>query len=160
MASKKKVSRKKVVRKKTAASGKKAAVRKAARKKVTRKKTVSRKKAATSVKKTGRKKKARKKKVRSAAADLRKRAARAESESESAAEVEPAPAGLDTLAMSLGGVQIPNLDLRNMEDTVKGVVNFVEDNPVAAAAMALGAGVVLTSMYWDKVSDSRSKKRR
>jgi hypothetical protein len=31
-------------------------------------------------------------------------------------------------------------------------VGFVEENPVIATAMALGAGVVLTSMYWDKLT--------
>jgi hypothetical protein len=61
--------------------------------------------------------------------------------------------------MSIGGLQIPNLQLGNMEGTVRNVVSYVQQNPLAAAAMALGAGMVLTSMYWDQVSDTRGKRR-
>ena len=36
-----------------------------------------------------------------------------------------------------------------IQDTVRGVVGYVQQNPLAAAAVAIGVGVMLTSMYWD-----------
>jgi hypothetical protein len=64
--------------------------------------------------------------------------------------------------MSLGGLQLPNVDLSNvdlgnldiegMEETARHVMEFVNKNPVVSAAVALGAGVVLTSMYWEKLT--------
>jgi len=74
------------------------------------------------------------------------------------------------VGISLGGLQIPNvdlanldlsnldlgeLDLGNIEDSIKNVAEFIDKNPVGAAAMALGAGVVLTSLYWDKMADKK-----
>jgi hypothetical protein len=45
----------------------------------------------------------------------------------------------------------PAIQLSDIEGTVRSVVTFVQENPFAAAAAALGAGVVLTSMYWDRI---------
>ena len=51
----------------------------------------------------------------------------------------------------LGGLPIPaDFDLSKVQDSIKGITAFVEENPIAAAAVALGAGVMLTSLYWDK----------
>ena len=36
-------------------------------------------------------------------------------------------------------------------------MGFVEENPLAATAMALGAGVVLTSMFFDKKPGPQGK---
>ena len=85
------------------------------------------------------------------AASLRKRAAAAESEVTTVAETPPA-AGLQLPAMTIGGMEIPSMDVASIEGTVKTVVDFVEENPLAATAIALGAGVALTAMYWDKLS--------
>lgn len=89
---------------------------------------------------------------------LHRRAVEAESEAQVLSEVPETPETA-TPTMSIGGMQIPSLDLANMEGTVRNVVNYVQKNPLGAAAMALGAGVVLTSMYWDQVSDTRGKRR-
>lgn len=107
-------------------------------------------------KKTARKKATRKKATRKAgarastsAASLRERAAQAE------AEVPQTDGnGMQIPAMSIGGLEIPDVDLEQLEGTVRSVVDFVEENPLAAAAMALGAGVALTSLYWDKFSNT------
>ncbi len=90
-------------------------------------------------------------------ARLHRRAVQAESQ---AAPVETPEPAATTPTMSIGGLQIPSLDLANMEGTVRNVVNYVQKNPLGAAAMALGAGVVLTSMYWDQVSDTRKRRSR
>ena len=89
---------------------------------------------------------------------LHRRAVQAESEAQAPSEA-PKAAATETGTLSIGGLQIPNLQLGNMEGTVRNVVSYVQENPLAAAAMALGAGMVLTSMYWDQVSDSRGKRR-
>jgi hypothetical protein len=62
--------------------------------------------------------------------------------------------------MSIGGLQIPGLQLDNVEDTVRNVVSYVQQNPLAAAAVALGAGVMLTSMYWEGISPGSRGSRR
>ncbi len=90
---------------------------------------------------------------------LRRRAVEAESEAQAQTDTPQVPEA-NTATMSIGGLQIPNLQLGNMEGTVRNVVNYVQENPLAAAAMALGAGAVLTSMYWDQASETRSKRRR
>jgi len=87
---------------------------------------------------------------------LHRRAVQAENEVETPSEA-PEMVAAPAPAMSIGGLQIPNLG--NMEGTVRNVVSYVQENPLAAAAMALGAGMVLTSMYWDQVSDTRGKRR-
>ena len=75
----------------------------------------------------------------------------------------PQVQGTEAAAMSLGGLPIPNIDLSNIDlsdidlsnvqDSLRGVTNFVQENPIASAAVALGAGVVLTSLYWDRTSN-------
>jgi|CXWL01.1.fsa_nt_gi hypothetical protein len=77
------------------------------------------------------------------------RPAPAESEVQVQQPSSPDIAALATMA--LGGLQIPGLQMDNMEETVRNVVGYVQKNPVAAAAVALGAGVLLTNMYWDKL---------
>lgn len=78
------------------------------------------------------------------------RVAPAETEVQVQQSASPDIAALATMA--LGGLQIPGLQMDNMEDTVRTVVGYVQKNPVAAAAVALGAGVLLTNLYWDKLS--------
>lgn len=68
--------------------------------------------------------------------------------------------GADLAAMAIGGLQIPGLQLDNMEESVRNVVGYVQKNPLAAAAVALGAGVLLTNMYWDKLSGNTRGTRR
>ena len=89
---------------------------------------------------------------------LHRRAVQGQSEAQTPSEAPQTPA-TEMSTMSIGGLQIPNLQLGNMEGTVRNVVSYVQQNPLAAAAMALGAGMVLTSMYWDQVSDTRGKRR-
>jgi hypothetical protein len=60
--------------------------------------------------------------------------------------------------MALGGLEIPGLQLDNVQETVRTVVNYVQQNPLAAAAVAIGAGVMLTSMYWDSGSGGRRRR--
>jgi len=159
---KKKVTRGRKTTAKKAAAKKKVAKKKTAKKATTKKKTTKR---AAAKKKPAKKKPARKKaarkastaKKKSTADDLRNRAAQAEIE---VATDAPAVPGGDAVTAALGGLAIPNvdlegLDLAGVQESVKGIVDFVEDNPVAAAAVALGAGVVLTSLYWDKTSGKK-----
>jgi hypothetical protein len=130
----------------TAKKGRTTAAKKTARKRPPRK-TAARKAAAASrpaKRKAGTRK--------TTAAELRKRAAAAE---ETAEQVESPDT--ETLAVSIGGLEVPDLDLGKIEGAVRDVMDFVEENPVAAAAMALGAGAVLTSMYWDKASGGGKK---
>ena len=154
MATRKKTKKKATRKKKTTA--RKAPARKKAAKKTAKRASAKKKttrKAAGTKKKT--KKKAKKKRAaakKTTAAELRQRAAEAEIEIKTEA---PPAQGPEAMQAALGGLALPNIDLENMDlsgiqDSVKGIVDFVEENPVAAAAVALGAGVVLTSMYWDK----------
>ena len=95
------------------------------------------------------------------AARLQERARRAEREA--AAEPEPAEAAAaanGAATLPFGGLQIPNLQLGNMEGTVRNVMKYVQENPLAAAAMAVGAGVMLTSMYWDQSAAKSGGRRR
>ena len=85
------------------------------------------------------------------AASLRKRAAVAESDSEAIGGTSSI-SGLQIPAMTVGGMEIPSMDVASLEGTMKTVVDFVEENPLAATAIALGAGVALTAMYWEKLS--------
>ena len=139
---------------KSTGSTKAASGKKRSRKAPTRKKSTARKKKAPARKVRARKSNG----AATSAADLRKRAAQAETD----VQVETPPAeGVNALAMSLGGLQLQNLDLNNIDleqlgETVQGVIDFVEENPLTSAAVALGAGVVLTSMYWDKVTGKHS----
>lgn len=147
---KKKVTRRKKTTAKKAPARKKVAKKKAAKKTAARKKTAKRKPA----KKKSTKKRSAKK---TTAADLRKRAEQAEIEVKVETEAQQPQPGAAPMAAALGGLTIPSvdlegLDLAGVQESVKGIVDFVEDNPVAAAAVALGAGVVLTSLYWDKSS--------
>ena len=148
--SKKKVTRRKKTTAKKAPVRKKAAKKKAAKKKTAKKKTAKRKPAK---KKSTRKRSAKK----ATAADLRKRAEQAEIEVKIETEAQQPQPGMGNMTAALGGLSLPNVDLEGLDiagvqESVKGIVDFVEDNPVAAAAVALGAGVVLTSLYWDKSS--------
>jgi hypothetical protein len=150
---KKKVARRKAAAKKAPAR-KKTAKRKAAKKNVTKKKVTRKPAAARKATKKKRAKASKKAAGKSTAEQLRQRAAQAEIEVKTKAP--PAAQGIP----ALGGLAIPNvdlegLDLAGVQDSVKGIVDFVEENPVAAAAVALGAGVVLTSLYWDKMSGKK-----
>lgn len=57
-----------------------------------------------------------------------------------------------------GSPEGSTIDLANLEGAVRSVVDYVHENPFAAAAMALGAGVVLTSMYGDQMFGTRSRR--
>jgi len=61
---------------------------------------------------------------------------------------------LDPAAGALG---IPGLQIDNIQETVRSVVTYVQQNPLAAAAVAIGVGVMLTSMYWEKTAAVRGK---
>ena len=56
-------------------------------------------------------------------------------------------------------LEIPGLQAGDIQDTVRSVVTYVQQNPLAAAAVAIGVGVMLTSMYWDKPAATRGKRR-
>jgi hypothetical protein len=86
-------------------------------------------------------------------ARLRRRAAQSQN------EVPPQNASPgESSTISIGGFQIPTAQFGNMEGTVRTVVSYVQQNPVAAAAVALGAGVMLTSMYWDQVVPGKTRR--
>ena len=65
-----------------------------------------------------------------------------------APRVRPAPKAAGAPAAA-GTVGIPGREMGEIQDTVRGVVGYVQQNPLAAAAVAIGVGVMLTSMYWD-----------
>lgn len=52
-------------------------------------------------------------------------------------------------ATGSGGLQIPGLELEELQETVQKVVDYIRQNPVAAVAVAFGAGMLLSAMYWD-----------
>lgn len=88
------------------------------------------------------------------------RGARRSRPKEAAAEVAAAPApapqpAAQPAAMSVAGMQIPGVELANVEKTVRSVIDYVQENPLSAVAVALGAGVMLTSMYWDGQENRR-----
>jgi len=159
MVSKKKAKKKtkKKATRKAAKSGKKGSVAKKTAKKTAAKKKSAKKKSTKkkSAKKAAARKKTSKKKAakKTTAADLRKRAAEAEVQTEAEA---PQAQAADPMAAMLGGLPLPegldlgNLDLSNVQSSLKGITEFVEQNPIASAAVALGAGVALTSIFWDK----------
>ena len=65
-----------------------------------------------------------------------------------------------TASMVVGGAEEgTTVQLNDIEGTVRNVMNYVEENPFAAAAMALGAGALLTSMYWDQFAALRGKSK-
>ena len=57
-----------------------------------------------------------------------------------------------------GALEIPGLQVGDVQETVRSVVTYVQQNPLAAAAVAIGVGVMLTSMYWDNTAGKRSKR--
>jgi hypothetical protein len=42
---------------------------------------------------------------------------------------------------------------------VRNVVGYVQQNPLGAAAVAIGVGVMLASMYWDNKADAPPRAR-
>ena len=58
-----------------------------------------------------------------------------------------------------GALEIPGLPMDDIQETVRRVVTYVQQNPLAAAAVAIGVGVMLTSMYWDNRGDASGKQR-
>lgn len=78
---------------------------------------------------------------------LHERAAQVEDELRQAATV------------SGGSEEGTTLQLTDIEGTVRKVTNYVQENPFAAAALALGAGAMLTSMYWDDFTAMRARRK-
>ena len=59
----------------------------------------------------------------------------------------------------VSGSQSPaELELENLEGAVQMVVSYVRENPFAAMAIALGAGVMLGSMYLEQLPDTHTSK--
>ena len=88
---------------------------------------------------------------------LRKRAIQAESAAQTQADT-PQASETKPATMSIGGLQIPNLQLGNLEGTVRSAVKYAQENPLAVAAMALGVGGVLTSMCWGQAPETRGRR--
>lgn len=57
-----------------------------------------------------------------------------------------------------GALEIPGLQVGDVQETVRSVVTYVQQNPLAAAAVAIGVGVMLTSMYWDNRGEHPGKR--
>jgi len=53
----------------------------------------------------------------------------------------------------------PGLQADDIQETVRNVVTYVQQNPLAAAAVAIGVGVMLSSMYWETRSTTPGKPR-
>lgn len=63
------------------------------------------------------------------------------------------------LTPAAGAVGIPGLQTNDIQETVQTVVAYVQQNPLGAAAVAIGVGVMLASMYWDNKADAPGKAR-
>jgi ElaB/YqjD/DUF883 family membrane-anchored ribosome-binding protein len=61
--------------------------------------------------------------------------------------------------VSGGSEEGTTLQLTDIEGTVRKVADYVQENPFAAAALALGAGAMLTSMYWDDFTALRGRRK-
>lgn len=61
--------------------------------------------------------------------------------------------------VSGGSEEGTTLQLTDIEGTVRKVTDYVQENPFAAAALALGAGAMLTSMYWDDFTAMRARRK-
>jgi len=62
-------------------------------------------------------------------------------------------------APSAGTAAMPGLQADDIQETVRNVVTYVQQNPLAAAAVAIGVGVMLSSMYWETRSSTPGKPR-
>jgi hypothetical protein len=62
-------------------------------------------------------------------------------------------------APAAGALEIPALQTDDIQATVRNVVGYVQQNPLGAAAVAIGVGVMLASMYWDNKADAPTKAR-
>ena len=71
--------------------------------------------------------------------ELHERAAKVEDELRSAAQT-----------VTGGALDGTTVKLTDIEGRVRSAVSYFQENPFAAAALALGAGAMLTTMYWDK----------
>lgn len=81
----------------------------------------------------------------------------------------PAPAGAsvkarkalraEAMVPAAGAVEIPGLQMDDIQQAVRSVVAYVQQNPLAAAAVAIGVGVTLASMYWDARANEPGKAR-
>jgi hypothetical protein len=58
-----------------------------------------------------------------------------------------------------GGTEGASLELGDIEGSVRSVMHYIEKNPVAATLIAVGAGVVMASM-WNEQSGGRSRRSR
>jgi hypothetical protein len=58
-----------------------------------------------------------------------------------------------------GAAGIPGLQTNDIQETVQTVVTYVQQNPLGAAAVAIGVGVMLASMYWDNKAEWTGKPR-
>lgn len=62
-------------------------------------------------------------------------------------------------APAAGAPEIPGLQTGDIQETVRSVVGYVQQNPLGAAAVAIGVGVMLSSMYMEKRPATRGKRR-
>jgi hypothetical protein len=62
-------------------------------------------------------------------------------------------------APAAGALAIPALQTDDIQETVRNVVGYVQQNPLGAAAVAIGVGVMLASMYWDNKADAPPRAR-
>ena len=63
------------------------------------------------------------------------------------------------LTPAAGAPEISGLQTDDIQETVRTVVTYVQQNPLGAAAVAIGVGVMLTSMYWDNRAGGPGKAR-
>lgn len=70
-----------------------------------------------------------------------------------------APKAPGTRAPGAATLGVPGLEIDEIQETVRSVVTYVQQNPLAAAAVAIGVGVMLASMYWDSTANRPGKAR-
>jgi hypothetical protein len=61
-----------------------------------------------------------------------------------------------------GATEGAGLDLADIEGSVRSIIDYIKENPVPATLIALGAGVVVTSMWNEQFGgrNRRSRRRR
>ena len=68
-----------------------------------------------------------------------------------AAEVPEAGFAAGASVMSIAGLKIPGVPLDKVQETARKVMGYAKENPLTAVA-AVGAGVALTTVFWDDIS--------
>jgi hypothetical protein len=90
---------------------------------------------------------------------LVERAAAAKSGPRAAPAKKPARSVSKPAAPAADAPAVPGLQADDIQETVRTVVTYVQQNPLAAAAVAIGVGVMLSSMYWETRSTAPGKPR-